>query len=184
MGQNNNVSKYWTLTNLFMVRNDKEFEKWIGEIKEAYLSDLEITIIKDESLPAKLNEMATVINSIEDRKYLLRPADAVFYGLYIEGEIPSVRMKSVKEINDEGELDVEEPEVRDIDFLEELSGHLYDGEVALITTIGVEPKTFISAKGFVVTSDGVTISPMPLPAALFDAATDKSKFPVSKIMDH
>lgn len=184
MGQENNERRFWSLSNFFMVRNEKEFLKWIGEITEAYLSDLSIVVRKDNDLPAKLNSLADAINSMEERRYLLRPDDAVFYGLYIEGELPTVRMKSVKEINDEGDLDVEEPEVRDIDFLEELSTHLYEGEVALITTIGVEPATFISAKGFVVTSDGVTLSPVPLPASLFTAATDRSKFPVSKIADH
>jgi len=184
MGQEKIERRFWTLSNHFMVRDEREFMQWIEEIKEANGDDLKIIIKKDAELSGKLNEMASVVNSIEDRKYLLRPLDTIFLSIYIEGEIPLVRMKSVRELNGDGEMDVEEAEVRDIDFLEELSGHLYEGETALITTVGVEPATFICAKGFIITSDGVALSPVPLPASLFNSASDKSKFPVSKITDH
>lgn len=184
MGQENEVRKFWTLTNLFMVKDAKEFKRWVNEIAEAYVNDIRISIREDKEMPAKLNELASLVNLMEDRKYLLRPADAVFYGLYIEGEAPTVRMKTVRELWDEGETETEEPEVRDIDFLEELSTHLYEGEVALVTTVGVQPETFITAKGFIVTSDGATICPVGLPAALFDLAGSNSKFAISKLPEH
>ena len=180
MGQVQQQRRFWTLSNLFMVRDYAEFKKWIDEIVEAYGDDISITIRKDEEGPSKLNELAAAINNVEERKYLLRPQDAVFYGLYIEGEMPTVRMKSVKELNLEGEEEIEEPEVRDIDFLEELSGHLYDGEVAIITTVGVDPEIMVNARGYIVTSNGATLCPAPLPAYLFELAASKSKYPVNK----
>lgn len=181
MGQVQQQRRFWTITNLFMVRDFKEFEKWIDEIVEAYGEDISITIRTDTNSAAKLNELATAINNVEERKYLLRPKDAVFHGLYIEGEIPTVRMKSVNELTLEGEKDIEEPEVRDIDFLEELSGHLYDGEVAMVTTVGVDPATMVSARGFIVTSTGVTLCPTSLPAYLFELSSGKSKYLVNKL---
>lgn len=183
MGQVQEQRRFWTITNLFTVRDYTEFKKWIDEIVEAYGDDISITVREDKEGIARLNELATAVNNVEERKYLLRPKDAVFYGLYIEGELPTVRMKSVNELTLEGEKDIEEPEVRDIDFLEELSSHLCDGEVAFITTVGVDPAVMVTAKGFVVTSTGVTLCPTPLPAYLFELASGKSKYPVNKLND-
>lgn len=183
MGQVQEQSRFWTITNLFMVRDLPEFKKWVDQILEAYGDDIKISIREDDKCPAKLNELAKAINNVEERKYLLRPTDAVFHGLYIEGGIPTVRMKSVSELNLEGETEVEEPEVRDIDFLEELSAHLCDGEVAMISTVGVEPEKMVTAKGFIVTSTGVTLCPASLPAYLFELATHETKLPVNKLSD-
>lgn len=183
MGQVHERRRYWTITNLFLVKDFKEFNKWIDEIMEAYGDDMSINIRTDVGSVTKLNELATAVNNVEEKKYLLRPTDGVFHGLYIEGEIPTVRMKSVKELIAEGEIDVEEPEVRDIDFLEELGTHLYDGEVAMVSTVGVDPSIMVTAKGFIVTSSGVTICPASLPAYLFELASGESKYPVNKLND-
>ena len=175
--------RYWTLSNFFMVKDEVDFKKWIKEISEAYADEISIVVREDKDATTRLNDLATAINAIENRKYLLRPDGAMLYGVYIEGELPTVRLKSVKELLHEGETDVEEPEVRDIDFLEELSGHLYGGEVAMITTVGVEPGTFICARGYIVTSDGVTISPVPLAAELFETARHVAKYPLAKFLE-
>lgn len=183
MGHVQEQRQFWTLTNLFMVKDIEEFKKWIAEITEAYGDDISITIREDKESTAKLNDVAMAMNNIEERKYLLRPKDATLYGLYIKGEIPTVRTKSIGELKREGEDDIEEPEVRDIDFLEELSGHLYGGEVAFITSVGVEPETTIHALGFIVTSTGVTRKAISLPSYLFELGHRESKYPVNTLKD-
>ena len=174
-------TKHWTITNMFMLRDKKAFDKWVAEIQEAYGDDIKIVIRQNHEAVEKLNEMAKAVNNIEKDKLALRPKDSDLYGLYIEGDFPSVRMKSVKELELEGETEVEEPEVRDIDFLEELCNFIADGEVGLITSVSVSPETMVSAKGFVFTSTGVTHCPKDLPAYLFGLGQEMSKYPITKL---
>lgn len=175
-------TRYWLLTNYFMVKDYDDFSKWVKEISEAYDGDLVIEITKNEKISDALNEVIAILERNDctmDTEQ--RPKETVCYGLYIEGDLPTLRMKSVAELQGAGESDVIDPDIRDIDFLDELSKFLRGGEVALVGVVGVAPRTAIVSKGYIVTSDGAVITPVPMNEALLPLAKVRSKYPVIKL---
>ncbi len=60
-------TKHWTITNMFMLRDKKAFDKWVAEIQEAYGDDIKIIIRQNHEAVEKLNEMAKAVNNLEKR---------------------------------------------------------------------------------------------------------------------